>query len=175
MAIRVTDTKAGRSISAYIILNKRDQHVATVQAHFADSGNVSVNVFDMTGKRDTQYGSASGGGYDKFTAALAGLVIDGHTMADHCGTVPEVAEERARIMKSYVRQVKEVLAVSVDPDDADTRAALRCVLDRHNKRVVRIGARFANYMREEYRYSSLYFEAGLDRLQALGYRVIQAI
>ena len=33
----------------------------------------------------SQHGSAAGYGYDKKTAALSGMVIDGHELSDHCG------------------------------------------------------------------------------------------
>ena len=78
----VRESAAGKAISAWTITNGRGEYVATVQAHSAPSGGVSVDVFDSG--RDVQHGSASGYGYDKLTAALSGLVIAGHTLADHC-------------------------------------------------------------------------------------------
>ena len=67
----VTDTKAGKSLSAYVILNKKGQHVATVRAHFSDGGTCLVNVH--CDKDGFQRATAGGYGYDKFTAALSGL------------------------------------------------------------------------------------------------------
>jgi len=82
--VQVRETAAGKSISAWVILNRKGVFVARVQAHYGQS-RVLVNVWTMTGDVPLQEGSASGYGYDKFTAALSGLIIDGHKMTDHCG------------------------------------------------------------------------------------------
>ena len=79
---QVRETKHGQSLSAYIVL-KDGEHIATVQAAFMDSGVVYVDVWDT--QTIVHQGKAGGYGYDKFTAALSGAVIDGHTLADHCG------------------------------------------------------------------------------------------
>lgn len=47
MATQVRETKAGSSVSAYVVLNKKGEHVATVNAHFANSGRVSVDVWNL--------------------------------------------------------------------------------------------------------------------------------
>lgn len=78
----VSDTAAAKSISAYVILNKKGELVAKVQAHFSDGGTCTVNVFDWHGK-GFQRATASGYGYDKFAAALSGLEIDGVKIVDH--------------------------------------------------------------------------------------------
>ena len=78
----VRESAAGKSISAWVVTNRRGECVAKVQAHFAPSGGVSVDVFNAG--RDVQHGRAGGYGYDKLTAALSGLVVAGHTLADHC-------------------------------------------------------------------------------------------
>lgn len=94
----VSDTKAANSISAYVIM-KGTRHVATVTAAFSRDGTCLVNVRQddngaqrsakSSGKNvDTlrfQHSSAGGYGYDKFTAALSGLWIDGHKLTNHCG------------------------------------------------------------------------------------------
>jgi hypothetical protein len=90
---QVRETKAGKSISAWVILNPEGKEVATVQAYYADSGGVTVDVFQW-GKpgKEHQQGHAGGYGYDKFAAALSRLEIDGIPMTDHCGdrlTPPE--------------------------------------------------------------------------------------
>jgi len=77
----VSDTKAGKSISAWVIFKGKNR-IATVKAHFSDSGVCLVNVHD--GKAGFQYARASGYGYDKFNSALSGMTIDGHVMTDHC-------------------------------------------------------------------------------------------
>ena len=113
----VTETKAAKSLSAFVILKKGVQ-VAQVTAHLSDGGTVLVNVHnigdkaneacvkasktDLKGKHayevfGFQSGSAGGGGYDKFTAALRGLWIDGHCMSDHCGR----SSQTEKMFKQY--------------------------------------------------------------------------
>lgn len=177
--------------SAYVILDRKREHVATVTVQFPrdGAGRVLVNVRNITcdaqqrtadryaatyGKRRKgdgadmdglhlwmQDGSASGYGYDKQTAALAGLIVDGHTLGDHCGTVPEDEKKRERLMWSYIK-------AAAAGDSQEMRESFRAKAEK-------IGARFANWSREEKRYTSLYFEPGLRRLEMLGYTVINAI
>ena len=100
MTSRVYDTAAGRKISAYVILNKKGECVATVQAHYGDA--VLVNVMDN--KSGFQSQRASGCGYDMFTSALAGMTIDGHELTDHCGTTGAPKPPRGR--KTWPRDAK---------------------------------------------------------------------
>lgn len=213
MTTQVRETKAGSAISAYVILNKKGEHVATVNGHYSSGGRVSVDVWNIgttavqrsfstaraTGVvsdadlaklvakapdyyRDDesrldwaayqacglQQGSAGGGGYDKFAAAISRLIIDGHTIADHCGQVPEAEKARAALMRQYCKF----------HDYSGERArAIENGWDRKywDKRAARIGASFANYNSEKGRFTSLHFTSGLDRLCDLGYNVIQAI
>lgn len=80
----VNDTKAGKSISAYVVLNPEGKEVAVVHVHYSDSGVCLVNVFDYgPNGKGFQQRTRRGYGYDKFTAALAGMTIDGHVMSDH--------------------------------------------------------------------------------------------
>src|SRR5690606_3731490 len=80
--VYVRETNAGRSIRAIVIMRGK-RHVATVQAHYGAS-RVTVSVWHNDGT-PVQQARASGYGYDKFTAALSGLTIDGHRLTDHCG------------------------------------------------------------------------------------------
>lgn len=154
MTIYVTDTAAAKSVSAYIILNKKGEHVATVRAHYSNSGICLVNVHDD--KAGFQYARARGYGYDKFASALSGMTIDGHEMNDHCGT----NDATKRMLNAYhVAMAVELIPV------ADQRV--------WEKKAAKIGARFANW--RDGRYESLYLEAGLDKLRLFGYRVISAI
>lgn len=207
MATQVRETSAGKSISAWVIMNKKGVHVATVNAHYSNSGRVSVDVWNLgdaacwrsyctarqTGAvkesvwektvakapdyyheqdlRDAwaayrlfglQQGSAGGGGYDKFAAALSGLIIDGHTMADHCGQVPEAEKARAALMKAYVKYMEGGFF------HVDARK-------QWDAKAEKIGASFANWTTEKGRFTSLHFLDGFKRLEALGYTVIQAI
>ena len=86
MRKQARETKAGKSISAWVILNPEGREVATVQAYYSDSGGVTVDVFQWSrSDKAHQQGHAGGYGYDKFAAALSGLEIDGIPMTDHCG------------------------------------------------------------------------------------------
>ena len=70
--------------SAWIVLDKKGNQVGKVQSIYGSGGKVTVNVFDMgKSNKSFQAGSASGGGYDKFTAALSGCVIDCVVLNDH--------------------------------------------------------------------------------------------
>ena len=144
---QVRETAAGKSISAWVVL-KNGKEVATVQAHYGQS-RVMVDVWDYG--KELQQGHAGGYGYDKFTAALRGLIIDGQTMYDHCGQ----NDETKKILADYK-------AGKINQKQADNKAK-------------KIGARFANWRQDENKYSGLYMLDGLNRLSAIGYTVIQAI
>jgi hypothetical protein len=106
MSKYVSQTAAGKSIKARLIM-KGTREVATVLTHYGNSGSVLVNVFqcseatrrsiearakagnpfkpqewDSEGR--FQWARARGYGYDKETAALRGMNIDGHELTDHC-------------------------------------------------------------------------------------------
>lgn len=150
----VYEFAAAKSISAAVVM-KGTRHVATVTAHYADGGNVVVNVTQgdtaarASAKRRKvplapehfyfQEASASGWGYDKFASALGGLIIDGHQLCDHCGN-------------------------SLKPPDAngwpsDFKPPKGYFLANHKDG-------FA---------SSCFQEHGLKYLQAHGYQIIQAL
>ena len=80
---RISETAAGKSLSAWVVMNPGGLHVATVQAHFGPTGRTSVEVWNPHGAA-VQRGSAGGYGYDKLTEALRGLSIDGHLLTGHC-------------------------------------------------------------------------------------------
>lgn len=141
----VRETKAGKSIRAMVILNKKGEHVATLQASFSDNpaGSVClVNVWHMQGKVEMQHCRAGGYGYDKFSNALSGMTIDGHAMTDHCGA-------SLKYPKGF------------DHFPRDFKAPK--------------GYRVANYDKTKDGYTSCFRESGLDFLKAIGYRVIEAI
>lgn len=86
----VSDTKAGRAIAAWIVLSPAGNVVGKINAHYGDSGTVTVDVWDWDPNREGspdhvifQQGRAGGYGYDKLTAALSGLAICGHTFTYH--------------------------------------------------------------------------------------------
>lgn len=142
---RIYETNAGKSISAYVILNKKGQHVATVRAHFGNSvvmvetANTGLSKSYEDGR--LQQGRAGGSGYDKFAAALAGHTIDGHVISDHCGMTAKTPKAGG-----WPRDFKEPK-----------------------------GWHLANYNKETGLYRSLIKSAGLRYLQERGYQVIQAI
>jgi len=212
MAVQVRDTAAGKSISAYIVLNKKGVHVATINVHFGNS-RVSVDVWNLGDKaihacrvaaiksgalkpeafvkaveaskvkRDWgngqdheshatydlfgfQQGSASGYGYDKYTAALSGLWIDGHQLADHS----RGNAQTERLLVAYQKATAK----------CETVEAANEVRKAFNDKAAKIGAFLTNYRscqddRERGFYGSCYLESGLSRLEKLGYTVIQAI
>ena len=152
---QVRETKAGRSIAAYIVL-KNGKEVARVHAHFADSGNVQVDVWDdatIKAGKGPQQNKAGGYGYDKFTACLDGMIIDGIRLYDHCGQ-PRTPEDQARYDRLWEHQRNHGSSGIQD-------------LARP------YGLTFANYGNGQY--GSLYMISGLDRLEAMGYTVIQVI
>lgn len=177
--VRIDETSAGRCISAYIVLNKKGERVATIRAHY---GNSLVRVEVWTPEHDVQTGRAGGGGYDKFTACLRGMKIDGIELNDHCGQ----NEQTKKLLAKYK---KEVFAGLMTDDRQNY----------WNAKVAKIGASFANYrtlylMNGQYvesynlpagvlkevlqtigMYNNIYLQSGLDKLRALGYRVHQAI
>lgn len=146
---QVRETAAGKSISAYVVLNASGAYVATVQAHYSDGGTCTVNVWDRN--KPLQEARAGGGGYDKFTAALSGMYIDGHRLYD--SSTSDIAT--GTIMAAYHDGTLSY---------EDARAELGA-----------LGAHFTNWMHATGRWESTYFIPGLDRLKALGYTVIKAI
>lgn len=142
----VNETNAGKSISAYVILNKKGKCVGKVTAYFGES-SVLVNVFsDIDGFQSAR---KSGYGYDKFTAALDGLKMDGVELYDHSSR----ADATDRALKA-IKKMSHTLAIEY----AEKR-----------------GMRVANWDNDKKQYTSVFMEGGLDRLKSFGYKVIQAI
>lgn len=99
MAKQVRETAAGQSLKVYVIM-KGARHIATIHAHFSNGGTCTADAWhhDAKARERTnaalgldsreygpQQGRAGGYGYDKETAALRGMVIDGLALSDHCG------------------------------------------------------------------------------------------
>ncbi len=103
-----------------------------------------------------QQGRAGGGGYDKFTAALSGLFIDGYAMSNHCSQkgAPKPPRGRttwpdgAKAPKGYSFSNYQTRDRNGDPLAPDSPA---------------------------YGWMSCYRREGFKYLEEFGYRVIQAI
>lgn len=159
---QVRETAAGRSIAAFVVLNPKGQHVATVQAAYMDSGTVMVDVWNMRDSKTQTDGpqqkKAGGGGYDKFTHALNGMMIDGHRLYDHCGT----STASTTLLLMYHKAM-----------DRRRTSSVQEVQDKWNTRVAAKGMSFSNF--KDDRYDSLFHLGGLDSLEAMGYTIIRAI
>lgn len=74
--------------SAYVITHPDKYGRAIIRVAHPTNGAGRLNVFvwgfDEDNGGSTQHGSATGGGYDKLSCALAGLTIGGITLKDHC-------------------------------------------------------------------------------------------
>ncbi len=199
----VSDTSAAKSLSAYIILNRKGEHVATVKAYFGNGGSCLVNVHDS--KAGFQYARARGYGYDKFTAALSGLTIDGHKLNDHCGESINPPKGKPCFPANYKPRKGFQLANYGQWERADSgqwerrdsyhwrelavaqwRAETGALNGLHypsaeseweevqrNARKLARDAESAGKLISGY--SSCFRESGLKYLEAIGYRVIQAI
>jgi len=178
----IRDTKAARELSAVIVL-KRGKVVAQVMARHA--GAVTVNVWqygeaqarsaevlrrmypkaaDSENLGMYQSGRAGGYGYDKKTAAMRGMVIDGVRLYDHCGH----DEKSERLFKQYCKFHDYSGEVARSKEKGWDRAYW-------DKRAARIGARFANWDCSRGRYGSLFYDGGLDRLERMGYTLVHVL
>lgn len=133
--------------------------IASAPDYYTGSDREARAAFE---RFNLQHGRAGGYGYDKFAAAIAGLIIDGHTLANHCGYVPEDEKKRAALMRAYVK----ACAAGGNGNDKKWR-----------EKAARIGCSFANWgsCGVGERYMSLHFIDGLSRLECFGYRVISAL
>lgn len=160
--------------SAYVVLNRKGEDVAHVQFRFADSVQCDVwarkpgeKFLSLVHQR-----KAGGYGYDKSAAALAGAVIEGFRMANHCGSAEDSHEKaKARFMARYRRAAISGL----------TNEQTNQWREKARKR----GCSFSNWFRQEwmpetsdgkgYAFGDLYTLSGLERLSATGFRVIQVL
>lgn len=194
----VRETKAGKSISAHIILNKKGDHVATVQAHFSNGGTCLVNVWH-TDATEMQSASAGGYGYDKFTSALSGMTIDGHAMSNHSERLdaPKVPKGRKLFPRDYKAPkgfdlanygtISKETGNRIYNDEWIKRAYAELGISEASNEVknarweeVAMKARELESAWQasddcESGYSDCYRKSGLEYLRAIGYRVISAI
>lgn len=179
---QVRESTAAKSISAYVILDKRNRHVATVQVHHGNSC-VAVDVWhnDAT---PLQQGSASDYGYDKFAAALSGLTIDGHKMSDHCGERLKPPRGKRYFPLDYKPRKGYRLANYGQYDATgkrrhinDFREAARAQLgdDASFETIDNLAREMQTDAQLIDGYDSCYRLSGLDYLTDIGYKVIGAI
>lgn len=148
MSKQVRETVAGRAIQVWLIM-KNGKEIAYVHAHIG-KGAAIVDIFEHG--RLTYQGRATGYGYDKLTAAMAGAVIDGNKIFNHCGQDDRVKKlEKQMLQITYGDYKMELL----------------------KKKAEKIGASFCNFMQDKNTYISCYYDSGLERLKALGYNVIK--
>ncbi len=167
---RVEDTTAGKSISAYVIMRK-GKYIGKILAYFGGGGTCVVNVIQhgepakkslaVALKADpklkveypdsglTFQGRTTGGyGYDKFTAALSGVVIDGVALNDHCGVRLPKPKGKTLFPRDFKAPKGYRLANFVSADRSESG---------------------------EEGYSDCYRESGISLLTDLGYEVHQLI
>ena len=135
--------------------------MATVHVYHGDS--VKVDVYNYGEKNPDaentpfQQGRASGYGYDRETAALSGLTIDGHELCDHCGAYKKPPKGLDYFPEDYKAPKGYELANWL----------------RRARYVENLG-----YVDDETKprgWGSCFKRSGLSYLEALGYRVIRAI
>ena len=80
MTKKIRDTKAAQSLSAKVVL-KDGRYICKILGYFT----AMRAVVEVCGPDVDYRGSAGGWGYDKFTAAISGCVIDGHQLCNHSG------------------------------------------------------------------------------------------
>lgn len=150
--IYVRETKAAKSISAYVVM-KGSREVATIQAYFADSSLGGICRVDIWGDNGLVAQKVNHGyGYDKFTANLDGVTIDGVELHDHCWQDKKTAKILANAPK----------------DHAESSAYWEKMRRKH-------GVRPANWNGKTFQYDSCFYSDGLNRLKDMGYTVITAI
>jgi len=170
----VSECSAAKQLSAYVILNPKGEHVATFRAFHGSTVVVNVfNVTAKAQMRcliahiktqkdpepgttaehrerahdkfSFQRGTAGGYGYDKLTAALSDMIIDGHKMTNHCGASLPKPKKRT----VFPRDFKAPKGYSL--------------------------ANFRRGAEGQEGYMDCYRREGLEYLKALGYQVIYAI
>lgn len=79
----IMNKKALQNLEVHLIFNKSMDLVAKVHVLHTDS-STTVNVFTMNEVKPVQTKTVKGNGFDRKTAALSRMVIDGVVLTDHC-------------------------------------------------------------------------------------------
>lgn len=160
--------------TASIVLNKKGELVAKVQARYGSGGGVQVDVWSRKPGEShlelTHQGKAGGWGYDKYTAALHGAVIEGVELHNHCGR----DKISMRLEQQYKRELKKLQAEGGAFSDTFHEA--------WKKKAAKHGCTFSNWCVGDGKsygtvggYNDIYVASGLDRLCLMGFRVIKAL
>ena len=203
MAKQVRETAAGKSLRVYVIMRGARQ-IATIHVHWSNGGTCTADLWhhDAKARERTnkalglpeshygpQQGRAGGYGYDKETAALRGMVIDGIALSDHCGQQKKPPRglryfpadykpprgyslanhgrywtETGERIESYHWRDKARAELGEESEWADVEARARALASE---------AEAAGEMVSGY--SSCFRDSGLKYLEARGYNVIQAL
>jgi hypothetical protein len=195
----VTETAAGQSIAAYVIL-KKNAMVGKVHVYYnTKSGGVTVNAWDYTREESFMKSHASGYGYDKFTAAVSGMLFDGHTISNHCGVKAPTPKcgyftNETKLPKGYsvcngisIHKPSGKRATSINVYEGERFSHRLWYVPKFPQGTgywgpteSEIKANPDNYQLVDSEdiinaYHDAYKTPGLDYLRALGYSVIQAI
>ena len=81
-ARKITEGPAFNRVAAYVILNPAGEICGTVKIQYPKDGAGRLTAILHEHGSAPQIGTASGYGYDKKSAALAGGVFAGHTLID---------------------------------------------------------------------------------------------
>lgn len=169
MTNRVDDTKSGKEIAVWVVINKKGEYLARIQAHYSARGAVLVNVMNMGDDNGPNFQSAraSGYGYDKLTAALSGLTVAGVEITNHCGKQLKTPRKgyfaKGHKLPRGYRLANYTLF--------DTRTKRRAQVNERSpegRALIDSGIVVAGY-------ANAYRDSGLDILCAHGLRVIQGI
>ena len=181
---QVRETKAGKLISAYLIL-KNGEEIATVHSYYGDT--LLLDVYE-SGKGLVYQGRAGGCGYDKFTAALAGAEIDGHKLTDHSAKRVPLPKGKKLFPKSFKAPPGYGLANYgsefegmrvgrwLDEDSGKYVWSVELSQEEQDK----TGKRSRPLTEEEIKrvksgYYDCYRKSGFDYLKDFGYKVIQVL
>jgi len=218
MSKYVSQTAAGKSIKARLIM-KGTREVATVLTHYGNGGSVLVNVFqrkeaaqrsiearakagnpfkpqEWESEGRFQWARAGGYGYDKETAALRGMNIDGQDLTDHCDRTkaPKPPKGRrtypcdAKAPKGYqfanYCQISRSTGKRINSIDFREKAQAqlgyeRPMSDEQWDATHKLAERLENEWLQsedcEVGYSDCYRLSGLQYLESLGYTVRQVL
>lgn len=149
---QVRETAAGKAISAYIVLRADGTHVATVQAFHGGSCQVDVWNFGPDNPTAAKRDAARDFGPQQYRAG-------GYGYDKFAAALAGVEIDGHHLTDHCGGSLKPPEGATGWPRDATAPA----------------GYHFANWNRDRDEWGDCYRHAGLKYLEALGYRVIQAI